>query len=66
MRADIEALLAQLTEMRLAAYWLGLLLLSEREQAVRPEHQMVGHTGFVTVARLVQPSLEPGMASGRA
>ena len=25
-------------------------------QAVRPEHEMVGHTGFVTVARLVAPS----------
>ena len=24
-------------------------------QAVRPEHEMVGHTGFVTVARLVAP-----------
>jgi tRNA (adenine57-N1/adenine58-N1)-methyltransferase len=24
-------------------------------QAVRPEHEMVGHTGFVTVARLVGP-----------
>jgi tRNA (adenine57-N1/adenine58-N1)-methyltransferase len=25
-------------------------------QAVRPEHEMVGHTGFVTVARLVAPA----------
>jgi tRNA (adenine57-N1/adenine58-N1)-methyltransferase len=31
-----------------------------REQAVRPEQQMVGHTGFVTVARLVGDPLEPG------
>jgi tRNA (adenine57-N1/adenine58-N1)-methyltransferase len=28
-------------------------------QAVRPEHEMVGHTGFVTVARLVAPSPSP-------
>jgi tRNA (adenine57-N1/adenine58-N1)-methyltransferase len=25
-------------------------------QAVRPEHEMVGHTGFVTVARLISPA----------
>ena len=25
-----------------------------RDQAVRPEHQMVGHTGFVTVARMIE------------
>jgi tRNA (adenine57-N1/adenine58-N1)-methyltransferase len=29
-------------------------------QAVRPEHEMVGHTGFVSVARLVADSLKPG------
>ncbi len=34
-----------------------------REQAVRPDHQMVGHTGFVTVARLVRPAIEPGVAA---
>jgi tRNA (adenine57-N1/adenine58-N1)-methyltransferase catalytic subunit len=30
-------------------------------QAVRPEHEMVGHTGFVTVARLMREPLEPGI-----
>jgi tRNA (adenine57-N1/adenine58-N1)-methyltransferase len=29
-------------------------------QAVRPEHEMVGHTGFVTVARLVAEAFKPG------
>jgi tRNA (adenine57-N1/adenine58-N1)-methyltransferase len=28
--------------------------------AVRPEQQMVGHTGFVSVARLVARLVEPG------
>jgi len=28
--------------------------------AVRPEHEMVGHTGFVSVARLIGDALEPG------
>lgn len=32
-----------------------------REQAVRPEHEMVGHTGFVTVARLIHSALEAGI-----
>ena len=31
-----------------------------RGLAVRPEQQMVGHTGFVTVARLVAAKCEPG------
>lgn len=29
-------------------------------QAIRPEHEMVGHTGFVTVARLLAETIEPG------
>ena len=29
-------------------------------QAVRPEHEMVGHTGFVSVARLVEHNSEAG------
>lgn len=29
-------------------------------RAVRPEHRMVGHTGFITVARLLQPRHEEG------
>jgi tRNA (adenine57-N1/adenine58-N1)-methyltransferase len=29
-----------------------------RELAVRPEQQMVGHTGFVSVARLVEPGIQ--------
>jgi tRNA (adenine57-N1/adenine58-N1)-methyltransferase len=29
-----------------------------RELAVRPEQQMVGHTGFVSVARLVEPGMK--------
>jgi len=28
--------------------------------AVRPEHEMVGHTGFVSIARLICQALEPG------
>jgi len=28
--------------------------------AVRPQHEMVGHTGFVSVARLISESWEPG------
>ena len=28
--------------------------------AVRPEHEMVGHTGFVSVARWICAALEPG------
>ncbi len=28
--------------------------------AVRPEQQMVGHTGFVSVARLICEAQEPG------
>lgn len=31
-----------------------------RDQAVRPEQHMVGHTGFMTVARLLAQALEPG------
>jgi tRNA (adenine57-N1/adenine58-N1)-methyltransferase len=34
--------------------------------AVRPEHEMVGHTGFITVARLLGESLEPGRRPPRA
>jgi tRNA (adenine57-N1/adenine58-N1)-methyltransferase len=29
-------------------------------QAIRPEHEMIGHTGFVSVARLICEGLEPG------
>ena len=29
-------------------------------QAVRPDHRMVAHTGFLTVARLLDPDLAPG------
>jgi tRNA (adenine57-N1/adenine58-N1)-methyltransferase len=29
-------------------------------QAVRPEHEMVGHTGFISVARLIAEAQEPG------
>lgn len=36
-----------------------------RGQAVRPEHQMVGHTGFVSVARLVALPPEPGISDHR-
>jgi tRNA (adenine57-N1/adenine58-N1)-methyltransferase len=36
-----------------------------RGPAVRPEHQMVGHTGFVTVARQLVGGCDPG-AAGRA
>jgi len=32
-----------------------------QDQAIRPEHQMIGHTGFVTVARLMREALEPGI-----
>lgn len=31
-----------------------------RAAAVRPEHQMVGHTGFLSLARLLADKLEPG------
>ena len=31
-----------------------------QEQAVRPEQQMVGHTGFVSVARLICEPVNPG------
>ena len=37
-----------------------------RGLAVRPEQQMVGHTGFVTVARLLGTALEPGTNARRA
>jgi tRNA (adenine57-N1/adenine58-N1)-methyltransferase catalytic subunit len=37
-----------------------------RDQAVRPEHEMVGHTGFVTVARLIRAALEPGIRRSEA
>ncbi len=37
-----------------------------RGQAVRPEHQVVGHTGFVTVARLVAVPPEPGIRGASA
>jgi tRNA (adenine57-N1/adenine58-N1)-methyltransferase len=30
-------------------------------QAIRPEQQMVGHTGFVSVARLMREPGEPGI-----
>ena len=30
-------------------------------QAIRPEQQMVGHTGFVSVARLMREPVEPGI-----
>jgi len=36
------------------------------EQAVRPEQQMVGHTGFVTVARLLATPRDPGIGSRSA
>jgi tRNA (adenine57-N1/adenine58-N1)-methyltransferase len=32
-----------------------------QDQAIRPEHQMIGHTGFVTVARIMREPLEPGI-----
>jgi tRNA (adenine57-N1/adenine58-N1)-methyltransferase len=34
--------------------------------AVRPEHEMVGHTGFVSVARLISQPWEPGKPGRRA
>jgi tRNA (adenine57-N1/adenine58-N1)-methyltransferase catalytic subunit len=37
-----------------------------RGAAVRPEHQMVGHTGFLSLARLLWDRLEPGTINSRA
>lgn len=34
-------------------------------RSVRPDHRMVGHTGFLTTARLLQPEEELGPAPGR-
>jgi tRNA (adenine57-N1/adenine58-N1)-methyltransferase len=37
-----------------------------RGPAVRPAHQMVGHTGFLSLARVLAGRLEPGTSKARA
>jgi tRNA (adenine57-N1/adenine58-N1)-methyltransferase len=52
----VEALRATRTYIQIETHEVLLRRWHVQEVAVRPEHDMVGHTGFVTVARLVATS----------